>query len=141
MRIPFVSLLAAICLFMMSVPVLAHHGTSISYDMTKPFKLKAVITEFRYSNPHPSLYFDVTNDKGEVEHWVSELQTNVSFLMRAGWTKKRSEEAMKPGTTVLVTLCRSKAGGNSGVIQKIENLNGEQIVVGSPRDRESLVEP
>src|SRR5437016_5494946 len=86
------------CLLVSSIPVSAHHGTPISYDMAKPFKVTAIVTEFKYANPHPSLFFDVTDDKGAIEHWVSEMRTNVSFLMRAGWTKKRSLEALAPGT-------------------------------------------
>jgi hypothetical protein len=133
-------LFLSVLLLLLSIPGLAHHGTAISYDMSKKLTLKAVVTEFKYANPHPSIFFDYTNDKGEVEHWVSEMLTNVSFLMRAGWTKKRSEEALKPGTTVVLTVYRSKAGGLSGVVTKIETEAGEQIVAGSPADRDAIID-
>ena len=44
----------------------AHHGTNISYDRYKTFTAKAVVTEFKYVNPHVQLFFDVTDDKGKV---------------------------------------------------------------------------
>ena len=31
----------------------AHHGTNINYDRSKQFTAKAVVTEFKYVNPHP----------------------------------------------------------------------------------------
>ena len=37
----------------------AHHGTLVSYDRDKAWTAQAVVTEFRYVNPHAQLYFDV----------------------------------------------------------------------------------
>jgi hypothetical protein len=126
-------------LFMFSVSSFAHHGTAISYDKTKQFVTKAVITEFRYANPHPTIFFDVTDEKGKVVHWVSEMQTNISYLVRAGWNKKRSEEAMKPGTRVTLTIQPSSAGGASGLVMKIEDEKGQELVLGRPADRNTFL--
>jgi hypothetical protein len=109
-------------------PVSAHHGSGISYDMEHLWNTKATVVEFHYANPHPWLVFDRTNDKGEVEHWTAELVTNPTFLLRAGWTKTRSEEALKPGTLVELTLGTSKVGGFNGCIRDIKNEKGEPIV-------------
>src|SRR5262245_21612865 len=117
-----------ILLFLMSLSVFAHHGSGISYDLEKPWTTKATITEFRYENPHPTMFFDRVNEKGQMEHWASELITNPSFLVRAGWTKTRSLAAMKPGTPVTLTLCTAKAGGLSAVVTKIVNDKGEEIL-------------
>ena len=117
----------------------AHHGSGISYDMEHLWKTKATVVEFKYANPHPWLVFDRTNDKGEMEHWTAELVTNPTFLLRAGWTKTRSEEALKPGTVVELTLGTSKAGGFNGCIRDIRNEKGELILdtgrVGGGGDR------
>ena len=72
----------------------AHHGTNISYDRSKTFTAKAVVTEFKYVNPHVQLFFDVTDDKGKVRHWSGELLPNPAMLLRNGWTRKRSGEAL-----------------------------------------------
>ena len=67
----------------------AHHGTNISYDRSKTFTAKAVVTEFKYVNPHVQLFFDVTDDKGKVRHWSGELLPNPAMLIRNGWTRKQ----------------------------------------------------
>jgi hypothetical protein len=130
---------ATAILFTVSVSSPAHHGTAISYDKTRQFVTKAVVTEFRYANPHPSIFFDVTDEKGNVVHWVSEMQTNISYLVRAGWTKKRSEEAMKPGAKVTLTIQPSTAGGPSGLVMKIEDEKGQELVQGRPADRNAFL--
>jgi hypothetical protein len=60
---------------LLSVPLStsAHHGTGISYDLTvDPVTAKGTVTEFRWWNPHASIFFDIKNDKGAVEHWAIE---------------------------------------------------------------------
>ncbi|MEQ1883685.1 MAG: DUF6152 family protein [Bryobacteraceae bacterium] len=112
----------------LSVSAFAHHGSGISYDTNHLWSTWATVTEFNYLNPHPSMTFDRTTKDGKVEHWVSELLTNPSVLVRAGWTKSRSNEALKPGTRVKLFVGTSRAGGFSGIVMKIENDKGENIV-------------
>jgi hypothetical protein len=109
-------------------PVLAHHGSAISYDTQHLWTTWATVAEFNYLNPHPSMMFERTTKDGKVEHWVSELLTNPSALARAGWTKSRSVEALKPGTRVKLWIGTSRVGGLSGIVMKIENEKGENIV-------------
>ncbi|PYS51574.1 MAG: hypothetical protein DMG13_18365 [Acidobacteria bacterium] len=121
---------ATVVLLMISIPMLAHHGTNISYDRTKAWTKKAVVTEFRYANPHPQLFIDITDDKGSLEHWGAELLPNPAQLIKNGWGKKRSEEALWPGTTITVTIAPSKAGGTVGLLLKAVNEKGEELVPG-----------
>lgn len=107
----------------------AHHGTSVSYDMVNPWTTDAVVVEFTYANPHPRLVFDRTSDKGEKEHWDSELISNPSMMMRAGWNRTKSTDALKPGTKVKLTLSTSKANPRSAVVRAIQNEAGEYIVM------------
>jgi uncharacterized protein DUF6152 len=108
--------------------VWAHHGSAISYDTGHLWTTWATVTEFNYLNPHPSMTFERTDKNGKVEHWVSELLTNPSELARGGWTKARSVEALKPGTRVKLYVGTSRVGGFSGIVMKIENEKGENIV-------------
>lgn len=117
-----------VVLLLLSTPVAAHHGSAISYDTTNLWTTWATVTEFSYQNPHPTMKFDRTTKDGKVEHWVSELLTNPSVLVRAGWTRARSNEALKAGTRVKLYLGTSRAGGHSGIVMKIENERGESIV-------------
>lgn len=123
------SLIAGVLL--LAAPAMAHHGSNISYDLSKSYEQKATITKFGYINPHPIVLFDVKNAKGEVEHWHSEIVTNPSRMIRSGWGKIRSEEALKPGTVVTLTLSPAKAGGLSALITKITNDKGEEIITGN----------
>jgi hypothetical protein len=113
-----------------SAALFAHHGTASSYDNSKTFTVQATVTEFRYANPHPQLYFDIKDDKGNVTHWSGEIAPNAAQLVQAGWGRKRSEAALAPGTVVTLTLAPSRAGMDTHValVQKIVNSAGEQIL-------------
>ncbi len=115
-------------LLMMSAALLAHHGTGVSYDQTKAFTIKATIVEFRYANPHPQLFFDVKNEKGEVVHWSGEIAPNPAQLQQDGWGRKRSEAALAPGMEVTITLAPSRLGTPVGLINKIVSAQGESIL-------------
>jgi Family of unknown function (DUF6152) len=112
-----------------SITVAAHHGTNISYDHSKTLVFKATLTEFRYANPHAQIYFDVKDEKGNVQHWAGEL-TSPYNLAQGGWTRKRSETELKPGMELTIELWPSKAGTPAGVVTKITNSKGEQILLG-----------
>jgi hypothetical protein len=106
---------------MVSVPMFAHHGNS-AYDMSKTITLKATITKFEYSNPHVQVYFDVTDDKGNVEHWVAET-TNPGMLNRVGWTR----ESLRPGDQVLLTANPNKVGARVVFLEKVVLANGQEL--------------
>jgi hypothetical protein len=110
-----------------AIPVCAHHGTAIAYDIQHPVTLKGTVTEFRFANPHCQIYFDVTDDKGQVMNWAGELNSTYS-LIQDGWTRKRSVEALKPGTVITVILLPGRSGNPVGLAQKIFNAKGEQIL-------------
>src|SRR5262245_32244107 len=91
---------AAACVLVMGVPALAHHGTSVTYDVTKTITLNGTVTEFSYSYPHPQLYFDVKDANGTVQHWGSEFAPTPLMMknMNVGWSK----DSIKPGDTVMI---------------------------------------
>ncbi|HUK35967.1 MAG TPA: DUF6152 family protein [Vicinamibacterales bacterium] len=109
----------------------AHHGTLINYDRSKQWTAKAVVREFKYVNPHAQLFFDVTDAKGNITHWSGELLPNPAQLIRNGWSKKRSVEALQYGTPIVVTVVPSKKGGDVALVLKIENEKGEELL-GAP---------
>src|SRR5260370_30676384 len=114
-------------LLLACAPGWAHHGSAISYDTQRLWTTWATGTEFNYLNPHPSMTFDRTDNNGKVEHWVSELLTNPSALARAGWTKSRSVEALKPGTKVKLYVGTSRGGGVILLITRIEHQNIDKL--------------
>ncbi|MEP7310215.1 MAG: DUF6152 family protein [Acidobacteriota bacterium] len=110
----------------------AHHGTNINYDRSKQFTGKAVVTEFKYVNPHAQLYADVMDEKGAVVHWNLELLPNPSQLIRNGWTRKKSVAALAPGTKIVVTIAPARAGGTTGLLLKVTDEKGEELLGGGP---------
>lgn len=122
------ALLVTSAIVTVAAPVVAHHGTNISYDRTKPVTLKGIVTEFRLANPHPQLYVDVKDESGKVTNWGCEVAANPYQLMLSGWTKQRSANALKPGTAVTVTVAPSRAGTPVGVVVKIVNAQGEELL-------------
>lgn len=125
----------------LSAPLAAHHGSNISYDTENPWTTTGTIVEFQYRNPHPWLTFTRVNEKGVVENWTAELVTNPTFLLRAGWTKSRSEAALKPGTMVKMVLATSRAGGFNAVVRTIQNEQGEFVVNSGGRGGDAPVAP
>jgi len=98
-----------------------HHGTA-AYDTSKTVPVKAIMTDFRFINPHVQLFFDVKNDKGEVEKWQAEL-TAPNKLGRAGWDK----HTLKPGDSITATGYISKNDPHTMWINKLIGPDGEQL--------------
>ena len=124
----FVGLFAILAVLALCVPMFAHHGTNISYDRSKATTLKGKVTEFRFANPHPQLYIDVTDKDGKVTNWGCEIAANPYQLILSGWNKERSVEVLKPGTSVTVTLAPSRAGTPTGEMMKLFNEKGEELL-------------
>ena len=115
-----------------SDPALAHHGTGISYDLTKLVTSKGIIVSFSLRNPHAQLYWDVKDANGTVVHWSAEMNAPAN-LERAGWTRAAIIEALKPGQEVTVTGFPSKAGAPVVVFSKAVTANGTEVKsVGGP---------
>src|SRR5665213_1182515 len=115
--ITFVALLAG--LLTICGPALAHHGAA-AYDMSKPVVLKnAVVTKFSWINPHPLILVDYKDDKGVVQHWITEMgSTPASSLI--GW----SRTSLKPGDVITIYLWQTKSGLTVGRLNKVELADG-----------------
>lgn len=127
-------------LLLFTVPTFAHHGTFVSYDSQHPITLKGVVTEFRFTNPHMQLYFDVTDDKGNVTHWSTE-GPDPAVWVQAGWGRKRTEAALAPGTKITITLGPARNGKPVGSGAKIVLENGQIVGPGGGRGGAPAAEP
>ena len=113
---------------LLPAPILAHHGTNISYDRTTTVTMKGTVAEFWYRNPHPALFVNVTDAKGQATRWTIEIAPTPYTLALRGWGKSRADEALKPGTAVSVTVHAARAGTPVGLLQKITNAEGDDIL-------------
>jgi len=119
--IVFVTLFAG--LLMGSGSLFAHHGTGTSYDLHKVVVLKGTITKFNLMNPHSQLYFDVTDEKGQISHWSAEMR-NPRNLEDQGHTRKELTGHLAPGVGVEITGNPSKAGTPVLVLGKALTADG-----------------
>jgi Family of unknown function (DUF6152) len=113
-------------LFMVSVPLLAHHGRG-GYDNQKLLSLKAVITKFDWINPHVTVYFDATDEKGVLQHWSCEGE-NPYTATRQGWTKNE----FKPGDQVTINFHPAKNGNGVGFFVSAILPDGRMAYYGLP---------
>jgi len=125
------SLSLILTLFALAMPLLAHHGTNISYDHSKPITLSGTVTEFVWSNPHCQLYFDVKDASGKVNSWAGELNSP-SVLGREGWTKHQ----FQAGDRITITVFPSKVGTPVGVVDRTHPImaNGKEVVKANERN-------
>jgi hypothetical protein len=112
------ALFVLVGVLMLSVPVFAHHGNA-SYDYEKTVTLQGTVTQWLWSNPHCLLKFDVKDDKGNVQHWVTETSSPVDML-RIGW----SSNVVKSGDSITIDVMPSKNGVPVGRIRQVTLSDG-----------------
>jgi hypothetical protein len=112
---------AAVGLLIVSMPLFAHHGT-VAFDVSNPVTMKAVVTEWDWSNPHCLLQFEVKNEGGQTVHWIAETQ-NPATMVNAGWAKA----TFKPGDEITVTVMPAKNGRSVGQIKQVVLPNGKTL--------------
>jgi hypothetical protein len=114
-KLKFKTSIALIVSFaVMGVPLFAHHGTGVAYEVDKTVTLKGTVTEWIWANPHCGILFDVTDASGQVTHWGAEL-SNPHQLSLAGFSK----DVLKPGDKITLTGNPAKSGA-----PRINLLNG-----------------
>ena len=108
----------------------AHHGSAISYDISKQVTLTGVVTEWVWKNPHCFVIFDVTDEKGQTVSWGAETHPT-TFLVRnevKGEPVPLSATSIKPGDKVTVTLFPSRVGSPRGLLAKLINGEGKVLL-------------
>ena len=113
-------LAVAAALFMVSGPALAHHSMAM-YDQTREITLTGTVTEFRLTNPHIQILFDVKTDQGSIEHWSS-IGDNPVNLRRKGWNRN----TIKPNDQITISGYPAKEGRPLMTTNKIL-LNGKEL--------------
>jgi len=103
-------------------PLLAHHGTGVSYETSKLVTLKGTVTGWLWSNPHCGLLFDVTDDKGAVSHWGAEMG-NPHQMSGAGFAR----ETFKPGDKITVTGHPALSGSPRMTLDHVVLANGTTL--------------
>ena len=121
-KMPFAVLVVTALLSLLSIPAFAHHGAANLYDMSKAVMMKGTITKFEWTNPHNQIYYDVTDDKGNVAHWVVATEPPQVMLER-GWTRR----SIKIGDQATIYVFVAKNGAPVGNLQKIVLADGTEL--------------
>jgi hypothetical protein len=117
-----VLLATAVGLLLLPGSVLGHHGAANVYDQSKAVMMKGTITKFEWTNPHNQIYFDVTDEKGAVTHWIAATEPPQVMLER-GWTRR----SLKEGDQVTVYVFVAKNGAPVGNLQRIVFADGKEL--------------
>jgi len=119
---PAVIFLLAVGVLADQATVSAHHGNA-AYDTTKEVTVTGVVTQWMVANPHSILKVDVTDDKGNVVHWIVESSAPSANQARVRLTK----DSLKPGDKVTVTLIPAKNDQPVGRIHRLVLPDGRIV--------------
>lgn len=120
----FLFLIAAFVLLAASAPLSAHHGNA-AFDTTKEVTVTGVVTEWIVANPHSLVKFDVTDDQGNVVHWV--VESGAASVNQARGVRL-TKGLLKPGDKVTVTMMVAKNGQPVGRIHRLVLPDGRLMV-------------
>ena len=119
------SIILGIAVVFFATTVFAHHGTSISYEMDRTITVTGAVTEFDFSFPHPSLFFDVKDEKGQIVKWGAEFLPTPPAMRNLGWDKT----SIKLGDAVVLGCHPSKSKKPVCAVQSI-TINGKAMPLG-----------
>jgi hypothetical protein len=108
--------------------VIAHHNAASHYLVDQKITVKGVVTQFRLINPHARIYFDVTDDDGEVQKWLGEGNAS-SVLRRRGWT----DDHLKPGDVITISGAPARDGGHKIDWESIVLQDGTELRGGNTK--------
>ena len=121
----FAVLASAVVLVLVSRPVFAHHA-GVLYDKEHPVTVTGTVTEFRMTNPHAQIHFEVRDENGNVEKYVAET-AGPQRLLRLGWNKT----TLKAGDKITVTGAPFKDCRKILSIGRLTGGNAPVLTVGA----------
>lgn len=119
------ALILAVGLLVAATPLFAHHANAV-FDTAKTVTVKGTVTAWFWANPHCLLRFDVTDENGQVAHWVGETQAPINMIGK-GWRR----DSFKPGDELTVSLRPLKNGKPGGSVLNVTLANGKVLETAS----------
>ena len=115
-----------------TLPVQAHHSFSATFT-DEVITVNGIVTDMKFVNPHVNVYFDVTDENGDVTEWVSEGDSATS-LRTDGW----SSDSLESGDYISITGNSSRNGSPMVSMEEINLVNPRTgALLGPPGDEEA----
>jgi hypothetical protein len=100
---------------LLSAGVVAHHGASSVYDLGKSLNMTGTVTDYQFVNPHVLIFFEVTEDDGDVVVWSAGLTSPNRLARSDQWTK----DSLKIGDEVTVIGAPARGGAPSLWVEQV----------------------
>lgn len=113
-------LLAGAQALLLATTAFAHHSTAM-YDLHRVVRLKGVVKEFDWTNPHTFIWIDVQQGGKLVEYGVEGMSPN--YLSRNGW----SHRTLEAGETIGMEIHPLKDGRKGGFCMNVTLPNGKLL--------------
>ena len=113
-------------LFLVAMPVLAHHSFMVEFNMKAPVTIVGTVTNVDWSNPHISFSVAVKEDSGNMTNWTFDAAAPAA-LERRGWART----TVKPGDFVIVEAYAARNGKPLGAANAVFLSDGRKINSGS----------
>jgi len=128
------NLLLAVTILLLAVPVVAHHGSAISYEtqLEKAITMKGTVTEFVWKNPHCYILYNVKDANGKLVEWSAETSSPSSMTGEHGW----SRTTVKAGDELTFTVLPSKITSTAGLLYKLVAADGKVLLEDKSRLRQ-----
>ena len=104
----------------------AHHAFAAEFDAKKPVKLRGVVSQVEWINPHAWIHMEHTTAAGKKETWMVEGGTP-NTLFRRGVTKN----SLPIGTALVVDGYQAKDGTLKANGRDITFPDGRELFIGS----------
>ena len=106
-------------------PAQAHHAFAAEFDIKRPVKLRGIVTEMEWVNPHSWIHLEVKDGDGKTTEWMIE-GGSPNALLRLGFNKS----ALPKGSEVVVEGFQARDGSNRAVGQVVTFVDGRKLFLG-----------
>ena len=124
-RMRMAAFASGVAILLAGGPLFAHHGGA-QYDKEHAVTVSGTVTDYLFTNPHVTIYFDVKAEDGTVDKWVAETGSP-QRLFRFGWNAK----TLKPGDKITVTGAAFKDGRKVMSVIKLTGGGAPTLTVGA----------
>ena len=110
--------------FLAATAALAHHSQQPFFRMDENLEIRGTVARFDFTNPHPIIYLDVTDEAGGVVQWQIEGPTAVYLTRVEGW----SADSLVPGERISVRGAPPrKAGAHAMAGREVVKRDGTRL--------------